>query len=431
PGTNRIQAQAKQATAPVNGWSDNWLAYTRYDGVMVTARDLADLAAEGPRTQAILQALWRYAETGGTVVVAGPGDPRLPPTWKRFGRQAGGATAYAVGFGQCLHFAQVDPAKWTDDDWMLARAAFSGTAQPWQRSRTIRDLQETFPVVDDLGVPVRGLFVLMVLFAAVIGPLNLWYLTKLKKRIWLLWTVPAISAVTCLLVMGYTVFGEGWSGHARVGSITLLDQAGERAATLGRTSYYSPLTPSGGLGYPEDAEVTPLGDDHAVFSGTSALEWKGEQHLSRGWITARIPAHFALRRSEASAKKRINLHRNGDGTLSAVNSLGVDLRSLAVADEKGVLYAGGPIRAGSELPLRRQGDDPVAADPLRGWREVYAQKDWSAAKPDDVRAADVLPPLSYLAVAEQSPFLEPGLKGAVRRPSPAVVIGLYSGLGKP
>ena len=49
-------------------------------------------------------------------------------------------------------------------------------------------------------MPVRGLFVLVLLFALGIGPVNLWLLSKYKRRIWLWWNVPAIS----LLMLAFT-----------------------------------------------------------------------------------------------------------------------------------------------------------------------------------------------------------------------------------
>ena len=426
---SRIQGVAERAPEPISDWSDNWLAYSRYDGVAVTTGDLDKLAGD-PRGQAVLLALWRYAETGGVLLAVGPGEPRLPATWKRLPPAQGILAIRQVGFGQCLHCREENPQRWHPVAWDLASSAFKGTGQPWQRPHSIPTLQHSFPAVDDLGVPARGLFVLIVLFAIAIGPVNLWMLGRIKRRIWLFWTVPAISALTCLVVLGYTILGEGWSGHARLGGITLLDQPGDRASTLARSSYYSPLTPGNGLAFPEDTEVQALGDDHPALNSNCVLEWKGEQRLGRGWVAARLPAHFALRRSQAGPKLRLDLHRARDGTLSATNKLGADLRRLTVADEKGDLYTGGPIPAGAEASLRRTAGK-AGGDPAKNWRDLYAITDWGMADPAMPLPQEQLVPSSYLAVLEQSPFLEPGLPGAARRPSPSVVIGLYSGLGEP
>src|SRR5262249_51575132 len=136
------------------------------------------------------------------------------------------------------------------------------TATPWQPTRLLSDVNAVFPVIDDLGVPVRGLFALMIVFAAAIGPLNVWFLDRRKRRIWMLWTVPVLSAATCLLVFGYMVLVEGWSGSARVDAFTILDESQQRAVTIGRNAFYSPLTPSDGLRYGTQTEVSALALAH-------------------------------------------------------------------------------------------------------------------------------------------------------------------------
>src|SRR3954454_8747038 len=94
------------------------------------------------------------------------------------------------------------------------------------------------------------------------------------------------------------IVAEGWSGHARVAGFTLLDEAQKRATTLGEVGFYSPLTPGDGLRFSAETEVQIPGEDHAAFTTSSAIEWGGEQHLARGWVTARVPSHFMVRRSE-------------------------------------------------------------------------------------------------------------------------------------
>ncbi len=43
------------------------------------------------------------------------------------------------------------------------------------------------------------------LFALVLGPLNLWYLHRRGKRIWLVWTIPALSLSATLMVGFYAI----------------------------------------------------------------------------------------------------------------------------------------------------------------------------------------------------------------------------------
>src|SRR5262249_8531219 len=132
------------------------------------------------------------------------------------------------------------------------------TSLPWRQPPTAATAAAVFPVVDDQGIPARGLFVVMLLFAVVIGPVNIYVLSRHQRRIWMFWTVPVISALTSAGVLGYMSLSEGWQSHERTQGITFLDQASGRAATLGMVGYYTPLVPRDGLHFGPDTELTPI-----------------------------------------------------------------------------------------------------------------------------------------------------------------------------
>ncbi|MFQ3592856.1 MAG: hypothetical protein SNJ82_06655 [Gemmataceae bacterium] len=424
-----LQATLIRSPVPVSAWSENWLAYTRYDALMLTPADLNELTVSSEFTRRILRAIWRYAEAGGVVVVVGGAKPDLPKAWNRPGNRDGasGWTLYGMGFGICLHQPEVNSQRWTRQDWSVLQQAANSTNQPWLSEPSTKDLNSSFPVVDDLGVPVGGMFALMFLFAVVIGPVNLTLLSRIKRRIWMLWTVPTLSAYTCFSVLCYMILAEGWSGHARVAGVTLLDQIEERATSLGRAAYYSPLTPSDGLRFAEDVELSVYGNDSSTNENTCTLEWVGQQHFARGWVTARVPVHYRLRRSEPQTKQRLVITRNRDGSLHVVNALGADLSKLSLADEKGQLYvADERISAGQEAILQQRGQEITKRQLHEVYRPLYTQGNWGVVQAvKNLKEGEYLVPNSYVAVLEQTPFLEQGLAWAARKPSPSLVVGVF------
>ena len=98
----------------------------------------------------------------------------------------------------------------------------------------------------------------MLAFVVIIGPVNIIYLNRLKRRTWMLWTIPAISFFTTLLVFAYSLLREGITPDIRIAGLTVLDQVSHHAATFGGTAFYCPLTPSGGLNFDFETEATPL-----------------------------------------------------------------------------------------------------------------------------------------------------------------------------
>src|SRR5262249_48479044 len=152
----------------VASWSPQWLAYSSYDGVLVTAAEMNALPA------AVRTALSQYVECGGALVVVGAWQP--PDAWRRSRRELGTLTTYYAGFGQCLVQAEADHHKWTPAQGGQTAWAWFQTGLPFRPMRSVTDANSAFPVVENLSVPVRGLFILMVVFAVVLGPLNLYVL---------------------------------------------------------------------------------------------------------------------------------------------------------------------------------------------------------------------------------------------------------------
>jgi hypothetical protein len=430
-----LRGQPVRADTPVSTWSPQWLGYTRWDGIIVTREDLADLARGGNETVAVLQALWQYVETGGTLLVVGPGKVDVPAGWRRFRSTLKGFTVYAPGFGRCLVSPDRNSANWDDEAWGAISSGLTTTSMPWNTNPSLSSLNESLPVIDSMGVRAGWLFAIMILFTLLIGPVNLVLLTKYNRRIWMLWTVPAVSFFTCVMVFAYMIVAEGWQGHAAMASLTILDEVEKRATTLGRSAFYSPLTPSDGLRYSSDTEVSPLGHDHSAFTSNCWVDWDDGQHLARGWVSARVPAHFMLRKSEPR-RESIKAFREG-GSLVVVNRLGVDIRTLTLADEKGQLYEGSDIAAGEKATLKPIKGELKAAP--NAWRGLYTSNLPTSMRSLAQHPEDVLLPRTYLAELRQSPFLEQGLRGATRRPSvdpaskdrgppPPLVLGIMADL---
>jgi hypothetical protein len=426
-----------RADAPPATWSTNWLSYSRYDGIVLTAEDLDDLVRAGAAGHAVRSALWQYVETGGSLTVFGPGPVSLPTGWKRFPERSGDWAIYRGGFGECVVTSDRNFADWHDDHWERVgeeRAAarwtkleesWRQTGSVWSGSHGLSELNRDFPVVDDLGVPVRSLFVLMILFSLGIGPVNLWLLSRARRKLWLLWTVPLISLCTCVAVFGYMVLAEGWQGHARVESVTLLDQsdAEPRASTLGRCALYSPITPGDGLRFSLATEITPLAlDRHDGGSGPRTLEWAGDQHLARGWLTARVPAYFLLRKSEVR-RERVTISKGPGGALTLLNALGADIRALWYADEKGRIYKSGPVSAGAQASLSATGS-AVLPQPPNYREKFYRAVSTGLGLGKKLPPEEVLTRRTYLAELDSTPFLETGLRGARVRPSRSLVLGV-------
>ena len=451
-------------------WSHNWLSYARYDGIVISSAEL-DAAPEAVRI-----ALGHYVERGGALLVAG--NWQAPPQWQtRQGfitndesnsgvgskADAGNATAtgpppavaaepksfplsaetsflsipaqtkaatdlrvYFIGFGTVTVTGSVDPSQITAKQWTWMDNNFPASRIPVEDYYSITHLNQMFQVVEQFGVPVRGLFLLMLLFVIVIGPVNLFWLARRKRKIWLLWTVPAVSLMTCLMVAGFALFGEGWNATARTEALTILDETAHRATTIGWTGFYSPVTPSEGLHFSPDTELIPQIPENYSYRRPAerTIDWTNDQHLSAGWVTARVPAFFKIRKSEAR-RERLTISQGDAGAATLVNGLGADISQIWWADADGKIHSATNVTAGAQAKLQAT-ELKASAEPSR-LRAVFSQ-DWlEQFKALSEKPQEALMPNSYLAVLESSPFVEEGLNGVKNRKGRNLVYGLSAG----
>ncbi len=416
-----------RAVMPTSAWSGHWLAYSGYDGVVTTAAELASAPA------AVADALWRYAETGGALLVLeSAGDSRQEPVWQRGRRPpaAAGEIGMAVdypGFGVVMTAPAARVVDLGEPQIARLEKAWRHSREIWDDSRDPSAAHQRFAVADRVEIPVRGLFLVVLAFTVLVGPIHVALLTRYGKRIWMLWTVPAASLLTCALVVLYVMAGEGLVRFARTEGITVLDPGQRRATTVGWAGYYATLTPGQGLRFDADTEVSPVVSWARGQRGdaTREVEWSDRQHLARGWLRARLPSYFIVRKSEPR-RERVGVRSRADGSLEAVNGLGVDLESLAVADAGGRVHEADDVPAGAAVPLAPTGEQ--AAGGPETLRDLYYRGDLpSRLRHMEQEPEKFLRPGTWIAVARASPFIEVALERLDRQILKSVIYGIAEG----
>ncbi len=427
----------------VGQWSDNWLGYSCYDVIVLSGTDVEEMP---PPVQLAVR---RYLECGGTLLIHARD---VPAAFSQGGFPDGKGGCF-VGLGHAVAGLDGGQADWNATYKKLTTTPLHAY-QPVEKPRNLYDL-----LVAEATVPVRGLFVLVLLFGVGIGPANLWLLSRYKRRIWLWWNVPAISLLTCLVVFGYSLASEGLAGHGKTASLTLLDERVHRATTIGYLSYYCPLTPSVGPRFGVDTDVTLLENTVEPWRryaprgplGNLRLEdWTSDQYLVSGWVNARVPAYFQIRKNE-DRRERLSVEKKADGSLKIVNALGADIQRLYLADASGHVFEGRDIPAGAERTLTAVADRGLALGavrvPPRGrvtnpdalqtaiakgspqarLRGIFSSSDWLGEFRDwreNLTPAHRPFPGCYLAYLGKSPFVESPLAGVESEDSVAIVYGI-------
>jgi hypothetical protein len=405
-----------RAEKPVSAWSTNWLAYTCYDGIVVKADDMRDIQAQ------VSSALLQYLQCGGSLLVLGPWEP--PGDWSAGKGQGGYFDLFYVGFGVCAVSQSRDSTGWSVDKFKyLKEQVWSPSGTALTQKKNVSESNAWFPVIANLAMPVRGLFLLVLFFAIIIGPANLLVLSSRRRRIWMLWTVPFLSIIASLSVIFYALVAEGWRGHVRTQAITILDEASRRASTIAISAYYCPLMPRGGLHFDYETELTPIAATEYREGNAKTIDWTSDQHLASGWIAARVPVHLLVRKNQLR-RERVKI-TSDKGKIEALNGLGEDINQLWYCDGQGRIYGAEKIPAGAKTGLEPKGMS-ISSPETDALRRVFSSS-WLIGSDDIARQPmRYLRFNSYIAVLDGAPFVEQPLKNPKTRNLKSVVIGILN-----
>jgi len=232
--------------------------------------------------------------------------------------------------------------------------------------------------------------------------------------------MPVLGVLTAAILVGVLFAREGWLRVQKTISLTMLDEKSGQASTIGWVGFYSTLPRDTDIRFDAATEVRPMGEVQS-----SLTDWTDGQRFVFGWVRSRVPARFAVRRSERR-RERLPVRRQG-GHLVALNGLGTQIQRLWVADETGAIYTAANVPAGREAVLTPSGQ---RVDPKNDLAVVSgAPAQWPSLVS---RVANtprfVLAELTYVAVTADSPFLEKALREPTHRSDETVVFGYMRGI---
>ncbi len=412
------------AESEIAAWSPNWLAYSCFAAVVLSADDWRGAPAP------VRAALLRYVSCGGVVLCLGEID--APPHWALEQNDLAGGRSWAIGAGHLLALNQ-PPQDWDTDSRKRVAAHARAAAERWHTDFDVGAAHRLYPVVEDLSMPVAGFFYLLLGFALLAGPGLLIGLARIKKKIWLLWAVPALSTVAGGIILVYALLADGITPSRRADTLVFLDQTRHEGTVLGLTGYYAPLTPSGGLRFSANTALAAFESHrhHYRRHGQNRPNWRIDftrgQHMMAGLVQARVPQVLQVRKP-FTARERLDLQAGPDHALTVLNGLGADIHRLRVHAANGDWFESGPLRAGERTTLTRSAERGAEARPsvATAVANATAAKGWAQAlqamHPDSLELA----PGTYAAELSHCPFLERGIEGRLHNKERSLVIGRYT-----
>ncbi len=387
---------------PINQWSTNWLAYTPFAGVALTAAEWSEMPA--PAQAAVQQ----WVRSGGTLLITGTAAI-LPGA-----RVVSAVPAYSessLAFGHA--FTVLPPID------QAPGPLFDALANSWQGSLAMMTASsapyDLLPLLGSGHVPVPAMFALLIVFAVSSGPVSLFMHAKRDRRMWIFWTMPAAALIASAGIILASLASEGWQRVMKSSSITWLDENSGDATTLGVIGFYATIPPNGEIRFAPETEFRLFGDSMHL----EEVDATDGQRLS-GWVDSRVSTYFAFRKNE-HRRERLSL-RTRNGQLAAVNGFGSRISTLWLMTDDGTLYRSGAIEPGAEGVLQIAQKEKVSeAAPVwlgspEGW--VSYPSRWAAEPRSMLRRG------GYIAVLDTSPFVERALDRARTVAANGVVVGL-------
>lgn len=364
------------------------------ESMMALTLEGYDALTERQRTAVV-----RWSQSGGRL---------LPADLKLEGRlRADGARVGAIR------------ATWATSAEKRVAARVGEQYEPSGRAPAVQDVPGTN------ALPVIGFVTLVLLFVLVVGPLNLWYVIRRRRTLFLV-TTPALSIAACLLLVGYNVATRNPNLRRAAVQLTWLDSSSHHAFAWSSISFFGSeasepfeLSALASVRLPNEiedilqySEVYEEGSGDFERAGTLALEWQGDAQIANGpWVLPRTNRQLVFAEPRVE-RRRLLLRSLTSGGYELTNGLGVDIEWLVWRDQRrqtwgcGELAAGATVQLdpGTDLPEFIQGVEYLGAHGRRVWSQALYERHYFVAGlseplsplpgPD---AADATDPIGFAA----------------------------------
>lgn len=399
----------------------NWLGYSQYQMLFFYASSVNDMP------EAIKRAVFDYVRTGGSLLTIG--SVNLPDDFVALGQTRQdkplNLKVFEGGFGRVIS---------GDPDLIKVMSGGNNGAisnyfnDMFSNHEFQNDSPLRFANNETETLSTSWLMVFVYLFAFLIGPVNVFVLHRLGRKILVFLTIPVASAVCCLFIYGYYLTFESSTLLVKRQAVTLLDERYNRAVTLANYSIFSASSRPQGLRFDNQTEVyTYQSNQRRNTDGGKFIVLDEDQHLSTGWIKPKVPRSLHLRALQ-TRRERVGLSWQ-NGSLQLLNGLGSDIESIMLMTEDNRVFSGGRIAAGKQALMSAA--SAKSARPPSTPEQLYSAVWFKELRTLEKTPERYLRPGTYIAKIKTSPFVAQAIDSSADKTEDAYVIGIIRGDAQP
>lgn len=408
------EANFIRSDTKIDEWADTWLAYTPFWAVFMTA-DEYEKAGEK-----VKEALLTYVRAGGVIHVCGDVDT---PDECIFEKKTSLSKEITIGFGKMFVYKATTIENIPEELLKDNLYSYSQTVKSsWikRENCTFEELYKRLPVLFNLKVNYALLFGALLVLMLLLGPVNIFVLAKINRRIWVFWTTPLIALIVFVAVFTYSRIMEGTTSRVTHSGITFLDQRNRNCVSLALTGYYCPVLPDDDLHFSELTEIVSVQSSSDMSQFSETIDWTRDQRISKNILPVRFPKYFAQRTCE-TRRERLNFTYENN-TYTVMNGLGAHIRQLWFVSPDGnkQMYAAENITPGATMEMQQKGAHKMIK-PLSELITGDFANSWDAMANNP---QSFIEPGMYVAELTEAPFIENGILENIEVSGTNWVIGI-------
>ncbi|PCJ57301.1 MAG: hypothetical protein COA79_16485 [Planctomycetota bacterium] len=184
------------------------------------------------------------------------------------------------------------------------------------------------------------LFLLLLVFVIIIGPINLFILHRIKRKVWAVFTIPFISFSFVFVMVLFAIFSEGFTGNYQSHSFIIINSENRQAIDISETRLYSPMASSNGIRRKLQSVSYPIAK-HLGYSEKNSRSYQVEyevgagQYLRGDYYISRVDNLFKTYQA-LDIKQRFEIKENVKG-IKLLNGFNDELK-IVVYDKKEKKY---------------------------------------------------------------------------------------------
>ncbi len=322
-------------------------AYSGFACVLLPADQIEQSSPQAKDT------LYNYVLAGGSLFVYGQFQPDRAVINSK---TDGILSYYEYGVGLIVAADTEDYSRIESLDWDEISAGLWKT-RPFVYSyiHSGSTINDWCKVVDVSPVPSKIMVAVIVLMIIIIGPVNILVLRLINKPILMYVTVPLISLIAAIVILVFSITKEGTDNTEKTAGFTILDQRTGSAVTAAVIGYYCPFLPIYELNFSDDTQVIPLNIGGISSYSDKHIDLTRGQRFYGGWISSRVPSHFAAIKTSAGCPPLVTFKVADNGGIELLNATDKPISAIRYKSPEGIVWQAENVDGGQKAVMSRYG----------------------------------------------------------------------------